>query len=63
MNWQLLARFVLRLIALTAVSWGYLTEDAAAHIYQNVEIVSLLALALSEGWFSLSKWIGRRRAA
>lgn len=62
MNWQLLARFILRLVALAAVSWGYLTEDAAAHIYQNVEIVSLLALALSEGWFLLVKALDRWRS-
>ena len=58
MNWQLLARFALRMTALAAVSLGA-PEETANVILMNADLVALVALGLAELWFVFSKAIGR----
>jgi|TARA_R110000787_G_scaffold1553_2_gene6729 hypothetical protein len=61
MNFPILTRAVLRLVALVAVTNGYLTEDTAAVLYEHADIVAMVSLALSEGYFALDKWRTARR--
>jgi hypothetical protein len=56
MNFPIIARAALRILALVAVSNGYLTEDTASVIYKNADIVAMFALALSEAYFAFDKW-------
>ena len=62
MNFPLIARFVLRIVALAAVSNGYLADDTASVLYQNADIVAMLSLALSEAYFAFDKWRDARAA-
>jgi hypothetical protein len=56
MNFPIITRATLRILALVAVSNGYLTESTASVIYQNADIVAILSLALSETYFAFDKW-------
>jgi len=62
MNYALIARTVLRLGALAAVSAGIATEGTAAVFYQNADIVAVTALLLSEAWLAFDKWRDRKSA-
>jgi hypothetical protein len=56
MNFPLITRAALRILALIAVTNGYLTEGTASVIYQNADIVAMASLALSELYFAFDKW-------
>jgi hypothetical protein len=56
MNFPLITRAVLRILALVAVTNGYLTESTASVIYQNADIVAMISLTLSEAYFAFDKW-------
>jgi hypothetical protein len=56
MNFPLITRAALRILALVAVTNGYLTEGTASVIYQNADIVAMASLALSELYFAFDKW-------
>jgi len=60
MNYALIARTILRLGALAAVSAGIATEGTAAVFYENADIVAVTALAISEGYFAFDKWRNRK---
>jgi len=62
MNFPLITRAVLRILALVAVTNGYMTEASASVIYQNADIVAMVALALSELYFAFDKWRDARAA-
>ena len=55
MNFPLIVRVLLRIVALTAVTNGYLTEDTASAIYQNADVVAMVSLLLSEIYFAVEK--------
>jgi hypothetical protein len=55
-NFPLITRAALRILALIAVTNGYLTESTASVIYQNADIVAMASLALSELYFAFDKW-------
>ena len=62
MNFPLITRATLRILALAAVANGYLTEDTASVIYKNADIVAMFSLALSEAYFAFDKWRAARVA-
>lgn len=62
MNFPLIARTILRLAALAAVSLGYASEGTAAVFYENADIVAMAALIISETYFAFDKWRDARAA-
>ena len=60
MNIPLFTRVALRLLALVAVSNGYLSGDTASVFYQNADIVAMVSLMISEVYFSFDKWREKR---
>lgn len=61
MNYSLITRALLRLLALGLVSWGLVDEGAAAVIYTDPDLVAAATLAVSEAFFAVSKWVESRR--
>ena len=59
MNYALIARAALRLIALAAVYFGYAEETQAATIYTNPDVIAIATLALSESFFLIEKMRGK----
>ena len=55
MDWQLVARATLRIVAFLAAYMGWATEDQTSFIYQNADVVTLVALMMSETWFTAKK--------
>jgi hypothetical protein len=62
MNIPLFTRAVLRLVALVAVTKGYMTESEASVIYQNADLVAVASLVISEVYFGFDKWRDARAA-
>jgi hypothetical protein len=62
MNIPLFTRVFLRLLALAAVTNGYVTESTASVIYQNADVVAMVSLLISEAYFGFDKWRDARAA-
>jgi hypothetical protein len=56
MTIPLFTRVLLRLLALVAVTSGFMTETTASVFYQNADIVAMLSLGISELYFLYDKW-------
>jgi hypothetical protein len=62
MNFPIITRAVLRILALVAVTNGYMNESTASVIYQNADIIAMGSLVLSEAYFAFDKWRDARDA-
>ena len=56
MSIPLFVRVFLRLLALAAVTNGYMTDSTASVIYQNADVVAMVSLMISEAYFGFDKW-------
>jgi hypothetical protein len=59
MNYGLIARSGLRIVALIAVYFGYADEGQALAIYTNPDVIAIVTLAISESFFLIEKWRGK----
>jgi|TARA_B110000908_G_scaffold161809_1_gene206544 hypothetical protein len=60
MNIPLFTRVLLRLLALAAVTSGYMTDSTASVVYQNADVVAMVSLLISEAYFGFDKWRNAR---
>lgn len=59
MNTALIARALLRFVALVLVWLGYVSEDDASVFYTDPDFVALVTLGISEAYFAFDKWRGK----